>query len=108
MGTTSPVKVHRVWISAIVDEMTNTISELTKKKIEEENGGVEREREKEKEREFYLTPDQPGCGHKAADTAESSECSMSICLPGGSMYRSSGDLLSNITNYIGSVQVLIQ
>ncbi len=34
---------------------------------------------REREREFYLTPDQPGCGHKAADTAESSECSMSIC-----------------------------
>lgn len=34
-----------------------------------------------KEREFYLTPDQHGCGHKAADTAKSSERSMSVCLP---------------------------
>ena len=52
------------------------------------------------EREFYLTPDQPWCGHKAADTsAESSECSMSIYLPGGSMCRSGGDLLSMLQNY---------
>lgn len=28
-----------------------------------------------------------------ADTAESSECSMSVCLPGRSMYRSGGDLV---------------
>ncbi len=41
------------------------------------------EREREREREFYFTPDQPGCGHKAADTVESSECSMSICLRAG-------------------------
>ena len=40
-GTTYAVKVHRVRISAVVDEMTNTISEVIKKKIEEENGGVE-------------------------------------------------------------------
>ena len=32
----------------------------------------------EREREFYLTPNQPGFGHKAADTAESSERSMSV------------------------------
>lgn len=40
-GTTYPVKVHRVRISAVVDEMTNTVIESTKKKIEEENGGLE-------------------------------------------------------------------
>lgn len=40
-GITYPVKVHRVRISAVVDETTNTTSEVTKKKTEEENGGVE-------------------------------------------------------------------
>lgn len=40
-GTIYPVKVHRVRISAVVDEMTNTVIESTKKKIEEENGGLE-------------------------------------------------------------------
>ncbi len=27
--------------------------------------------ERERERNFYSTPDQPGCGHKAADTSSS-------------------------------------
>lgn len=40
-GTTYPVKVHRVRISAVVDEMTNTVTESTKKKIEEEKRGLE-------------------------------------------------------------------
>ncbi len=40
-GTTYPVKVHRVRISAVVDEMTNTVTESKKKKIEEENRGLE-------------------------------------------------------------------
>ena len=40
-GTTYPVKVHRVRISAVVNELTNTVHESTKKKIEEENGGLE-------------------------------------------------------------------
>lgn len=35
------MKVHRVRISAVVDEMSNTVHESTKKKIEEENGGLE-------------------------------------------------------------------
>ena len=51
----------------------------------------------EREREFYLTPDKPGCGHKAADTAESSERSMSLCLLGRSMYRPGGDRSIYIT-----------
>ena len=55
------------------------------------------ERESEREREIYLKPDQPGCGHKAADTAESSERRMTVCLPGRSTYRSDGDLSSYVT-----------
>ena len=53
-------------------------------------------RSREREREFYLTRTSP-CGHKAADTAESSEHSMSVCLPGRSMYRSGGDLSIYVT-----------
>lgn len=51
-----------------------------------------RRRERERGGEFYLTPDHPGCVGivRAADTAESPECSMSACLLGGSMYRSGG------------------
>ena len=59
---------------------------------------------REREREFYLTPDKPGCGHKA-DTAESSERGMSLCPLGRSMYRSGGDLSIYIANYIVSVLV---
>ena len=36
-----------------------------------------------REREIYLTPDSLGCRHRAADTAEPSECSMSVRLSGG-------------------------
>lgn len=35
------VKVDRVRFSVVMDELTNTVHESTKKKIEEENGGVE-------------------------------------------------------------------
>lgn len=40
-GTTYPVKVHRVCISPVVDEVTNTVHESTKKRIEAENKGLE-------------------------------------------------------------------
>ena len=38
-GTTYPVKVHCVWISGVVDKLTNMVYKSSKKKIEEENGG---------------------------------------------------------------------
>ena len=37
-------------------------------------------RERERERVLFNGP--AGCGHKAADTAESSQRSTSVCLPG--------------------------
>ena len=54
---------------------------------------------------FNLTPDKPGCGHKAADTAESSERSMSLCLLGRPMYRSGGDL-SIYAHALGSIYII--
>lgn len=36
-----PGEVHRVRISAVVDELTNTVHESTKKRIEAENAGLE-------------------------------------------------------------------
>ena len=55
---------------------------------------------REREKEFYLTPDKPGCGHKAADTAEPSERSESLCLLGRSMYRSRWPFYLYYKNYI--------
>lgn len=38
-GKTYLIKVYYVWISAVINKLTNTVHKLTKKKIKEENRG---------------------------------------------------------------------